>query len=184
MPIIKDSIIRVARKKAVPLAVLSRNAEYLIETQMRFVHRVKTLRCHRQPDPAHPSWHQPAKGDPPELCVFIRLWLEWWTAKLSGDAKMQSETMKQITTLAKMLNASCAGAYTMILDAVSQRQRMQEHVDKMAIASHTRPDQMTDASLEDLAGTPEVIEAAEDAAAETPEDPEPVPEDPEDEPDA
>ena len=154
----RDPIVRLSKHDVLSPDVLDKAAQVLLDSRLRFVDRVRKLRFDERPSSADPEAHKLYLDDEPEVRLLHKLWLRYYMLLDSDDeggAKLANELMKMICQTTSGLSEAQGKAFAMILAVVQQNQKAKEHADKMAVANRERPEDMSDASLDNLLETSE-----------------------------
>lgn len=154
----RDPLKRKAKQEAMPDDILAKNAQLLLERQLRMVWRINELKCDAPPserDRSDDTGHHPQGIDPPSVRLLFRLWERYH--RLNADPELVAESnqiMNQITKLTGDLEETKNKAFQQILQVVEHKQRAKEHTEKMRIAAQIRgldPANLTNEALEALA---------------------------------
>lgn len=149
----RDPIVRLSKHDILPQETLAKAAQVILDAQLRHVERTRKLRFDETPSGADPEAHKLYLDDMPEVRLLQKLWVRYHTLQDSDecDAKVVNDVLKMITHQTAEIASSRTKSFEMILAVVAQRQKSQEHADKMAIASKMRPEDLPDADVEALA---------------------------------
>ena len=156
----KDPIVRLSKREHLPAATLYKAAQSLFEDKLRFIERVNRLQFDEKPDSANPDAHKVLFSDTAEIRLLCRLWLRYWALDDSGDDNIKAchDILAHIVKVTESVMKQKMEAHKMVMDYINHTQRMQEHADKMAIASRTAPEDLPDAALQALTDDPQVTE--------------------------
>ena len=148
----RDPIVRLSKHDILPPETLAKAAQVILDAQLRHVERTRKLRFDEAPKSNDPEAHVLYLDDMPETRLLQKLWLRYHALLESGaDEKCVNDVLRMITTQTAEIASSRTKSFEMILQVVQQRQKAQEHHDRMAIATKERPEDLADADIESLA---------------------------------